>query len=190
MKKIVKTSVFMGGLIALMAGTAFAAKNLSESNSAMEKTFVDAKEIIEQVELYIGKTVETEGKIVHVCGVDKKKMRLYLEDVGSIKIVSEDPNAEFDYELNQKDIRVVGVVKEIRLEKSRIDEMERDLALLCSIDKEPCISSSGAERARNEGVLEERSQRHIAGLRETLEQTGKDYISVITIVAKTVEQKP
>ena len=189
-KAIIKTSLLIGALIGLAAGTVVAAKMLGASKSATEMTFVDAKDIIEQVENYIGRTVATEGKIVHVCSVDRKKMRLYLEGSGYIKIVSEDPDAAFDYDLNQKDVRVVGVVQEIRLGKPRIDEMERDFALLCGADKEPCIDPNRAERAREEGVLEETSKRHIATLRETLQQTGKDYISVITIVAQTVEEKP
>ena len=154
------------------------------SSKAPER--IDAKDIIENVEKHIGKLVETEGKIIHVCGVDRKKMRLFVEDVGSIKIVFEDENAEFDYKLNQKNIKVVGIVKEIRLGKTRIDEMEQNVSLLCSIDKEPCIDTAWVERHRQAGTSEAISQRNINGLRETMKKTGNDYISIVTIVAKSV----
>ena len=162
---------------------------LFASAKHIEPEKVDAKNVIEHVDKYIGKLVETEGKIVHVCGVDKKKIKLMVENVGSIKIISEHADSEFDYDLNQKEVRVVGVVKEIRIKKDRIDEMEQNMNLLCSIDKEPCIDPNYAERRRQAGTLEEDSKRHINRLRETMKETGKDYISIVTIVAKSVEPK-
>ncbi|MDR0438568.1 MAG: hypothetical protein LBH22_09825 [Bacteroidales bacterium] len=181
---ILKKSALFGVIVmGLISGSVVA------SNIFGKAKIVDAKDVIEQVEKYIGKFVETEGKIIHVCGVDRKKIRLFVENVGSINIIPENPNTTFDYDLNQKEVVIVGIVKEIRIEKNRIDEMEQNLALLCSIDKEPCIDPDYVERRRRNGTLETDSKRHINGLRETMEKTGKDYISIVTIVAKSVEIK-
>ena len=150
---------------------------------------VPAKDIIEQIEKYVGKDVETEGKIVHVCGVNKKKMKLSVENGGSINIIPEDPNMEFDYNFNQKEVKIIGVVKEIRIPKERVLEMEKNLDIPCSIDKEPCIDDTYIENKRNNGTLAETSQKCISAMKVTMEQTQKDYISIVTIVAKSVELK-
>ncbi|MCL2289901.1 MAG: hypothetical protein FWC34_04255 [Bacteroidetes bacterium] len=164
-------------------------QSFSQDNPFFKAEYVEAKDIIEQLEIYIGKTIETEGKIVHVCGVDKKKMKLFVEDVGSINIIPEDAETAFDYNFNQKEIRVVGVVKEIRISKERVGEMEENFDIPCSIDKEPCIDHVYKENKRNNGTLVESSKKGINAMKETMEKTQKDYISIATIVAKTVGLK-
>ena len=161
----------------------------SQSLPVNEIKYVEAKEIIEQIDIYIGKTIETDGKIVHVCGVDKKKIKLYVENIGSINIIPKDSNLVFDYNFNQKEVKVIGVVKEIHISKERIEEMEKNLDIPCSIDKEPCIDGVYMENKRTNGTLVESSKKSINAMRETMEKTGKDYISIVTIVATSVELK-
>jgi hypothetical protein len=180
MKTIIKALPLLGiiPLIVLLSST---------KHAEIER--VEAKNIIEHVEKHIGKMVETEGKIVHVCGVDKKKMRIFVEDVGYIQIIPENSSVAFDYDFNQKEIKVVGVVKEIRVYKKQIDEMEQAIAIPCSIDKLPCADTAYVERRKGSGDLQEESSRKVNALKETMGKTNKDYISVPTIVTKSVELK-
>jgi len=164
-------------------------QSFSQDHPSSKVEYVEAKDLIERVEEYISKTIETEGKIVHVCGVDKKKMKLFVEGIGAINIIPEDADTAFDYNFNQKEIKVVGVVKEIRILRKRIEEMEENLDIPCSIDKEPCIDAAYKENKRNNGTLVESSNKGINRLKETMEETQKNYISIVTIVAKTVELK-
>ncbi|MDR2906519.1 MAG: hypothetical protein LBU91_00820 [Bacteroidales bacterium] len=184
MTKLVKTSLFIGTLIGLTL-----AANIILKSSKPIAEHVDAKEVIEHVETYIGKTIETEGRIVHVCGVSKKKMRLYVENIGSINIITEKPNLTFDGNFNQKDIKVVGTVKEIRITSKQIDDMEQSIAIPCSIDRLACIDTAYVENKRRNGTLEKSSQQGIEQSRETMKETGKDYISIVTIVAESVDLK-
>ena len=172
---------FLSLLLASLSFFSFAQKSEIEC--------VDAKELIEHTEKYIGKVIETNGQIVHICGVTKKKMKLNVENVGAINIIPKDSNTVFDYNFNQKEVKVTGIVKEFRLSKEEIDDMEKNIDIPCSIDKKPCIDNVYIENKRKNGNLEQSSNKAINTMRETLKNTKKDYISVITIVAQNVELK-
>ena len=159
---------------------------LTSFKPTADSEFVYAKDLIEKFEFYIGKTILTEGKIDHFCGINNQKMRLSVEEVGYIMIVPKDPDTLFDGSFNRKTVRVEGIVKEVRISKDQIDEMEKTFGIPCSIDNLPCINTSYTERKKEEGTLETTSQKGIENLRETLEKTGKNYILVVTIEAKNV----
>lgn len=152
-----------------------------------EITKVNADSLIVNIDKYCETKVEIEGVIIHVCGVNRRKMKLKTESGEIIKIVPQDSLDNFDKSFYKKRIKVHGLVKESHFEKSYIDRMEKERTLLCHIDNTPCKDSAWVTRQKNAGVADSLSIRDILKLRKKMEQTQKDYISVITIIAEKYE---
>ena len=159
----------------------------NNKNTNQDITKVVADSLIVNIDKYRDTKVETEGVIVHVCGVDGGKMKLKTESGAIIKIVPNDSLSKFDASLYKKRIKVKGFVKEFRTEKNYIDKMEKEGTLLCHIDNTPCKDSAWVKRKIESGAAEKISKRDIAKLRKRMEQTEKSYVSVITIFAKKIE---
>ena len=159
--------------------------NSSKSTDDIAKVETDS--LIAHVDKYHNTSVEVEGTVVHICGVDGKKMKLKTAGGASIKVVYTDSLMRFDTAFYNKRVRVLGVLKETRLYKPYIDSMEKSKAAPCSIDSKPCIDSLWIKNKRESGAIDSISRVGIEKLRERMAQAGKDYISVITIVAEKVE---
>jgi hypothetical protein len=166
-----------------------AALSLGFGNASASPAFakVPADSLVAHIDRYRDTGVEVEGVIVHVCGVDGRKMKLMTENGAIIKIVPRDSSGGFDGSLYKKRVKVQGIARESRIEKSYIDRMENEKALLCHIDQTPCRDSAWVSAQREAGAADTLSKRDIAKLRSKMEETGKSYVSVVTIVAELVE---
>ena len=128
-----------------------------------------------------------EGIVIHVCGVDGKKMKLSTENGSIIKILPKDSLTSFDKSFFKKKVKVQGLVNELRIGKSYIDRLEKDKVLLCHIDHTPCKDSVWVRELKESGSANALSKKDTDKLMQIMEQTGKEYISVIIIVAEKVE---
>jgi hypothetical protein len=154
------------------------------NRSNQQITRVDSDSLILHIDKFSGCKVETRGKIVHWCSVDGKKMKLLTESGAVIEIVPMDTLVNFDKSLNGKILSVYGTVKETRVSKSEIDQMEKKKDLLCHIDHLPCKDTEWVERKKSSGRADSLSRANIQNLRKIMNQTGKEYISVIYIIAE------
>jgi hypothetical protein len=150
-------------------------------------TKVSADSLISGIDKYNNTKVEVEGQVVHICGVDGRKMKLMTEAGGIIKIVPKDSLDNFDESLYKQRIKVQGIAKELRIEKSYIDNLEKDRTLLCHIDHTPCKDSVWVKGQKEKGAADGMSKQDIERLRNIMKQTGKSYVSVVTIYAEKVE---
>ena len=150
-------------------------------------TKVSADSLVAHIDKYRDAGVEVEGLVVHICGVDGRKMKLMTENGAIIKIVPRDSSDSFDKSFYKKTVRVRGIAKESRIESSYVDKMEREKALLCHIDNTPCRDSTWVSGQRESGAADSLSKRDIGRLRSRMEQTGRSYVSVVTIFAERVE---
>lgn len=149
---------------------------------------VDSDSLVAGIDKYAGKRVETSGTIIHVCGIDGKKMRLRTAGNLRIKVVPGEGMAAFDKDAyNGKNVIVRGLVRETRIDEKYIEGIERDRSLLCHVDHTPCISKSWAEELKAAGTADSISAVVTNKLRERLEASAKGYISVVTIVADSCE---
>ena len=150
--------------------------------STAKIVFVHADSLVINVDNYVNTKVETEGLIAHVCGVDRRKMKL-MSDNGEVITVIPHDTTRFDYSLNRKRVRVYGLVKEERLNEQYIVEKEEEKALLCHVDQRPCKDTSWAEA----GVADSLSKKDTDRLRQKMEQQGKGYVSIVSIVCEKYE---
>lgn len=62
----------------------YSAKTFSQSNK------LQADSLIKKIEYYLDKNIETDGVVIHICGVDGKKMKLQTDNGEIIKVVPKD----------------------------------------------------------------------------------------------------
>ena len=148
---------------------------------------LQADSLIKNIEYYIDKSIETDGVIVHICGVNGKKMKFQTDNGEIIKIVPKDSLNSFDASFYKKRVKIQGIVKEFLTDKNYIDKMEKEKKLLCHIDNTPCIDSVWVNNKKKSGKADALSNHDIEKLRTTMEQTGKSYVPIITIFAEKVE---
>lgn len=161
--------------------------NVPATNETIE--IVNADSLIKNIKKYSNKTIEIEGLIVHVCGVDGKKMKLKTENGDIIKIVPFDSTLQFNNTYNSKTIRVQGKITEFKLEKNSIDSLEKEKKILCHIDNTPCKDREWVENKIKKGIADSLSKRGIDGLKEKMLRTGDDYVTVLTMVAEKIKIK-
>ena len=154
--------------------------------STTQIVFVNADSLIINVDNYVNTKVETEGLIVHVCGVDRRKMKL-MSDNGEVITVIPHDTTRFDYSLNRKRVRVYGLVKEERLNEQYILEKEEEKALLCHVDQRPCRDTDWINAKVEAGIADSLSKKDTDRLRQKIEQQGKGYISIVSIICETHE---
>lgn len=159
----------------------------TKKNKDTSFTKVNADSLTVNIENYNHMPVEVEGLVVHICGVDGKKMKIKTAGGASIKVVYADSLQKFDTALYNKRVRVYGMVVETRLTKPFIDRMDRDKAIPCSIDSAPCIDSLWIKSKRQSGKADSISRAGIEKLRKRMEQAKKLYTSIVTIRAEKVD---
>ncbi len=155
------------------------------SQKKAEKVSIET--LLNSVDEYKGKLVETEGTVIHVCGVDLQKLKLKSDDGNIIKIVPMDSTKTFDKEFNHKKLRVVGIVKESRIDRSFLDKVEKEKTLLCHVDHQPCKDLAWVNSKIESGTAEKIATSDVQKLREQMAETGKDYVLVVTIIAQDFE---
>jgi hypothetical protein len=155
--------------------------------SNQEISIVAADSLISKIDKYCNTKVEIEGVIVHICGVNGKKMKLKTDNGAIIKIVSQDTLESFDKSFYKKRIKVQGIAKKTRIKKSYIDKLEMERTLLCHIDNTPCMDSVWVNRQINSGVADSLSNRDIQKLKRIMQLAQQDYVLVFTIVANKCE---
>ena len=155
--------------------------------STAETEFIPADSLIINIDKYVNTKIETEGIIAHVCGVDGKKMKLMSDGKEVIVVIPHD-TASFDYSLNRKRIKVYGLVKEERIDKSYIDEKEEKKVLLCHVDQTPCKDINWVNAKIEAGVADSLSKKDTDGLRMKMEKQGKGYLSIVSIICEKYEE--
>lgn len=160
---------------------------LISNNALCKSKKVDADYLINNVEKYINKKVEIVGKVAHICGVDGLKMKIKTAASSEIKVITGKNLPKIDFSFYDKNVRIIGRVKEIRLDEAYVDKMEKEQALLCSIDKSPCKDSAWVKKQWENGKAKESSKQGTSKLRERIRNSKNGYISIVTIVADKIE---
>ena len=168
-------------LLVIFATISIFVTSCGNSKSSAKITFIPG--LIVNINSYVNTKVETEGVIAHVCGVDRKKMKLMSEN-GEVVVVVPYDTTSFDYSLNKKRIKVYGLVKEERIDNSYLDEKEEEKVLLCHVDHTPCKDTEWINAKIEAGVADTLSKQQIEARRKKMEQQNKGYISIVTIVCE------
>ncbi|MCU0639346.1 MAG: hypothetical protein MUF59_05700 [Candidatus Krumholzibacteria bacterium] len=177
-------------VILLVSGLIFDISAMNGAGDAGPEAaiIVDSDSLFANIDVYNGKRVETCGTIIHVCGVDGKKMRLKTPGDARIKVVPGEGMKAFDaVTYKNKYVKVRGIVKETRIDDKYIEGMEKERALLCHVDHTPCLSKGWRAEAEAAGTVDSISALGTSRLRERVKKTGKGYFSAVTIIADSCE---
>lgn len=146
-----------------------------------------ADSLIANSQKYLGKTVEIEGTVVHVCGANAQKMKLKTEKGSVIMIAASAKIPAFSRKLSGERIRVVGLVRESVVDSVSVSKAEKQKSLLCHIDNTPCKDSAWVRRQIDAGRVDSLSQRDIRRLRSTMSATGKSFVATVVVEAVQIE---
>jgi hypothetical protein len=187
MKKIVSRRDFLkesAWVTVMLAGLPFIAKG----NVPTQKTLkVDADSIVLDIESYIGKNVEIEGDVIHVCPVNGKKVKLKTAQGNIIKIVPDGiAFKNFDKSLNKKHIHITGKVYEEKASRERILQYAKNQTILCHIDYQRCIDGAWIDQMVKSGKASKYIEDMTKKLTDEMQRTKKDYISVVRITAANI----
>lgn len=157
-------------------------------NKAISQTVkLNADSLIVNIEKYIDKTVEVEGNVAHICGVDAMKMKIKSNSGADIKIIPNEKLGKIDFSINKKNVKVIGKVSEFRIDTNFVVKLEKDQALLCSIDKSACIDSIWVKKKWESGTAANSSKEATLKLRERIKNSPKGYVTLVTIIAEKIE---
>lgn len=143
--------------------------------------------LIAKADQYESREVEIIGLVVHICGLDSKKMKLKSPSGAIIKIVPNKPGESFDSALKKQVVSVQGVVEISRIEKTTIDRIEKEGTLLCHIDNTPCKDKEWVNKKIESRADITIVKRDIAKLRKQMQDSGMDYVTCICIRAENVD---
>ena len=148
---------------------------------------VDGDLLISNIDKYDNSYVEIEGTAVHICGVDRKKIKLKTDNGEYIKIIPSKSITEFDKDLYNSVIKISGKATEYRTSGDYIDKARSERLLLCHVDNTPCKDTEWVERQKEEGKDVEISERNTKRLEQKMANSGKDYVSTIIVTAEKIE---
>jgi len=156
----------------------------TESNPAADT--VSIHELTTHASDYVGKTVLFTGIADHVCKMDGKKMFLVGADPDDrIKVTPGGKLPPFKVELEGSTVEVEGIVKELKIDESYLATMEQGL-------QKTTGKQMGVEGAHEEGnkEMEQMEQANqLKALREQLEKSGKNHISIYSVEGMEVKEK-
>jgi hypothetical protein len=150
----------------------------------------DADSIILDAQKYQGTEVITEGKVVHICGVDYRKIKLKTERGGIIKVIPGDPLFKYDKTLMGKWVRVKGILDVDTLSRGDMIQTKQEKILTCHVDHKPCKDTAWVKRQIKSGYADTLLKRDFEKLSSTMDKTGVDYIPIIIIYSEHLEVIP
>ena len=87
---------------------------------------IEADSLIANVDRFLGKKVEIQGTIVHICGVSRKKMKLKSDGAQVLKIIPSGSLHSFDTSLYKKRVSIVGQVQKSQITLSDLEIKEKN----------------------------------------------------------------
>jgi len=140
-------------------------------------------------ELWAGRLVVVDGKAAHICPVEGMKLKLKSES-GNVANVVPGDGRRFDAALSGKAVRVTGTVEIRKVFESDLKALEADTWIPCHVDYQRCKDKAYVENLEKAGKRASASRDEIEKVRKKMRDSGKDFVVVLTIVARTVELLP
>lgn len=180
MKKV----LFMMAALALMAACGNNAKKQKQQTDTMPQTEQAAaavseaytvENLMQQAESLVGKNVEVRGYVTHTCKHSGKRCFIVGEDQEvSIRVEAKGNIGGFNRELIGSELLINGTLRENRLSREYLDQMEKDL---------------NDQKLQEDGSAEtcEAELANIDGMKAWMQENGKDYYAVYYIDGEDYE---
>lgn len=140
---------------------------------------------------YVGKEVQVEGTIVHVCAHGGKRMFVFGEDSDKrVKITAGDDMAAFNTEWEGSDVTVVGVVEEFRIDEEYLATWQAEVEeKIASGDMGHSDEDEGLHTGED-GHQEQTPEDELISideLRAEIAESGTDHLSYYSLVCVSFE---
>lgn len=144
----------------------------------------------EQAGNYVGKKIELEGTVDHICKHGGQKLFLVSEESDArIKIVPDEEIAAFNSELEGEKIELVGIVEEQRIDEDYIREWEEEVRSGTDLGDDKGEGSHLGGKMEKGGVDADTSEemKKILHLREMLSKSENGYLSFYSVLCTAYE---
>lgn len=141
----------------------------------------------------VGELVVIDGTVDHVCHHGGERM--FVIDEGTderVKVVVGEGMPSFDVSLEGKDIEVIGVIDELRVDNDYLDEWESELNRKAGESSKNVKlgqeheSRMGEKADQGEHIKE---MEKIKSMRKELKESGKDHLSFYSVVCEEYKIK-
>ena len=143
-------------------------KSGSESTSAenadveVVETVVLVADLMNDPDVYVGKVIELEGLVTHVCKHSGKRLHLTSAATNEmVRVEATGDISQFQRELEGSDVRITGLVQKEVIDEDYLSKWENELA------------SKGEDHDHSEGAEE---SEQISNMRKRLEDSGQDQL--------------
>jgi alpha-glucuronidase len=138
-----------------------------------------------QAEGIVEKTVVIEGTVLHTCKHSGKRMFLVDgNDSIRVEVTAGKEITKFDEKLVGSRVRVLGVLKEEKIDEKYLNEWENEVRK--PQENHNAGVHTGAQGHEDQGTQDKLDQ--INSLREDLKKSGKDHLSFYSIEASKFEE--
>jgi alpha-glucuronidase len=138
-----------------------------------------------QAAAIVEKTVILEGTVLHTCKHGGKRMFLVDgNDSIRVEVTAGKDIPKFDEKLVGSRLRVLGVLKEERIDERYLNEWENEVKK--PVENHDAGVHTGAKGHEDQGAQDKLDQ--INSLREDLKNSGKDHLSFYSIEASKFEE--
>lgn len=139
---------------------------------------------------YVGQTVSITGTVNHVCRHGGKRLFVMGENSQESFKVEAGTVGSFDVALEGSEIRVTGVVQELKVDKAYLDNWEKEV---CATEAEnEAIKHAGgnntSEAHAEQEMAENPTLQNINSLRQELTESNKEYLSFYHLEATSFEE--
>lgn len=168
MKKIALFALAVGLLISCSSKT----NNQQDSNSSTEiitasnNTTLPLDSLLAVADQYVDKEVTVRGNVTHTCKHSGKRCFIVGDNENvSMRVEAKGNIGGFNRELIGSELDITGVLKERRLTKAEIDQMEKDV---------------NDKKAKEDGSAEtcQAELTNIQAMRDYMKEKNKDYYSI------------
>jgi len=175
-----------------------ACENTVKKESTSEEEVVLVEEIIPvsisnfevKAEELVGKQIMFSGTVDHVC--THGGQRMFVIETGSegrVKINPDENIAAFNTELEGKNIKIIGIVEEQRIDEDYLKEWEEEIMadVVMADDKgEGTHLGGNMEKGDSEADKSEEMEK-VNNLRSKIAESGKDHLSFFSVLCTDYE---
>lgn len=157
-----------------------------------EVTPINVADFDDKVGDYVGKKIQLEGTVDHICTHGGQRMFLVCEESDArIKITPDEEIAAFNAELEGDKIVLVGIVEEQRIDEAYLREWEEEVKAGSDMsdDKGEGVHLGGKmEKGGDHSDIAEEMEK-VNHLRTMLQDSGKDHLSFYSVLCTSYDVK-
>lgn len=189
-----KKLIIVIAIVAISAACNLKTEKKAENTEA-KTTKVEFADFIKDPSPFVGKKVEISGIVAHVCKHGGQKLFLvYGENEERIKVVTGENMAAFSTDLEGSTLKVIGVVEELRIDETYLQEWEKEITEGHSHAKGEEEENTDEHAHGEKGQAADQGehlgdQQSITNYRKQLAESGKDHLSFYSVVCEKYEIK-